>query len=99
MAVLQQGQMVTSRRGRDYGTVYCVLQIVDDQHVLLADGRRRSTLKPKRKNVKHVVVHPFRDSAVSQALVQNDEITDEHVRKAVARYHGREEGSVGHGER
>ncbi len=99
MALMQPGQMVTSRQGRDQGTVYCVLQILDGRDVLVADGRARSVQRPKRKNQKHLVIHAQKDSAVSQALGQNDNVTDDDVRNAVARYHGREEGSVGHGER
>lgn len=99
MAQIEPGQMVTSRAGRDQGTLYCVLRMVDEKTVLVADGSCRSVRRPKTKNVKHLTVHQHFNSTVRQSMAAKMKITDEDIRKAVAKYHGGEEGSQGHGER
>ena len=57
MRLLQVGQLVTSRQGRDLGRKYVVVQFYDDNHVGVADGLVRKVNCPKRKNVKHLVIH------------------------------------------
>lgn len=49
----QRAQIVTSRRGRDAGELFCVLD-VRDGFLYLANGKRRKAAAPKRKNPKHV---------------------------------------------
>ena len=48
------GQIVISKAGRDKGMVFVVVEIKDDNHVLLADGKTRRLLKPKLKKLKHL---------------------------------------------
>jgi hypothetical protein len=51
------GMVVTSRAGRDAGDRYVVVAASGEDMVLVADGRKRGAERPKRKNVKHLVVH------------------------------------------
>ena len=101
MAVVGPGQIVSSKQGRDAGTVYCVLEVLDNGNVVVADGRSRSFARPKVKNRKHLVVHTAFDPDVRAALQSGSPVSDQSLRKAVAMYHGngREEGSEGHGKR
>ena len=94
---IRPGQIVSSRQGRDVGKVYCVLKVIDERSVLVTDGRKRTVKRPKRKNIRHLQVHPHVDSGLDHALTGRIKVTDEDVRKAVERYNGREEGSLGHG--
>ncbi len=48
------GRPVLSIAGHDKGTLMCVVGIEEDK-LLLADGRRRKVQKPKRKQFKHIV--------------------------------------------
>lgn len=54
MAVLEPGQLVRSRAGRDRGKHYVVLKVLDDRYVLLVDGKKRPLENPKKKNVVHL---------------------------------------------
>jgi len=48
------GEIVDSTAGRDSGKRFLVIGIVDDKHVLLADGSSRRIEKPKKKKLKHM---------------------------------------------
>lgn len=54
---LVPGQIVKSKSGHDKGNVFFVVDVIDDDHVLIADGDRRRSEKPKKKKVKHL--QPF----------------------------------------
>ncbi|WP_350343832.1 KOW domain-containing RNA-binding protein [Proteinivorax tanatarense] len=53
MTDIQTGQLVRSKKGRDLGNLYIVMAIEGDR-VLLVDGKKRPTKKPKAKNIKHI---------------------------------------------
>lgn len=49
----QQGSIVLATAGRDAGMYFAVVA-TDERFVWLANGKRRTLAKPKRKNKKHV---------------------------------------------
>jgi ribosomal protein L14E/L6E/L27E len=74
--------VVTSRAGRDRGDRYVVVAVGGGDMVLVADGRRRGIGRPKRKNVKHLVVHgPAK--GIAQQLRAGGVVTDEALRSAL----------------
>ncbi|MDR7482689.1 MAG: KOW domain-containing RNA-binding protein [Armatimonadota bacterium] len=75
--------VVTSRAGRDAGDRYVVIGTAGGDMVLVADGRKRTWARPKRKNVKHLVVH---GPAVSLAdrLRLGERASDEELRQVLA---------------
>lgn len=48
------GQFCISKQGRDKGKLYIVYEIVDEDYVLLLDGKYRKIKNPKKKNIKHL---------------------------------------------
>ena len=46
---LVPGQIVKSKSGRDKGDVFFVVEVIDDDYVLIADGDRRKSENPKKK--------------------------------------------------
>jgi ribosomal protein L14E/L6E/L27E len=73
------GMIVTSRAGRDAGDRYVVVGVVEGDTVLVADGRKRAVDRPKRKNIKHLVVHGPAHG-VAERLRGGDRVTDEDLR-------------------
>ena len=51
---LSPGRIVLSLAGRDQGRLFVVLQELDDQFVLIADGSLRGVDRPKKKRRKHL---------------------------------------------
>ncbi len=51
---MKLGEIVYSKAGRDAGTYYAVVEIVDENKVKIADGDLRHIKCAKLKNVKHL---------------------------------------------
>lgn len=44
------GRFAWSRAGRDKGNLFIIIDVVDDNHVLIADGMIRKLNNPKKKD-------------------------------------------------
>lgn len=78
---LMPGQLVRSIAGRDKGALYLIMAI-NNEGLLLVDGRKNAVTKPKRKNPRHVqrthqvaadlvligAARPWRDEEVRAAI-------------------------------
>lgn len=53
-AKIELGSLVLSLSGHDSGTRFAVIEIIDEDYVLVADGRLRTLAKPKKKKLKHL---------------------------------------------
>ena len=81
------GRVVQSRQGRDAGRCFVILQVVDDQFVLMADGLTRKLDHLKKKKVKHLHPKPLRMDVAS--LLETNQLKDSDLR-AFLREHGLE---------
>lgn len=77
------GHIVISSAGRDVNHAYVVLGWYKPQTLLVADGRGRKVVSPKKKNVKHVKRHSIA-SSLAAALLSGVKVTDEQRRQALA---------------
>jgi len=78
---LSVGQIVKSKAGRDRDRIFIVLQIIDDQYVLIADGDLRKVDKPKKKKVKHLMKYNVISEEIKRRIEQNEKVTNLHIRK------------------
>lgn len=51
---LYLGQFCRSKLGRDKGKLYIIYELVDEDYVLLVDGKYKGLKNPKKKNIKHL---------------------------------------------
>ena len=77
------GRVVKSRQGRDAGRFFIILQVVDEQFVMMADGLTRKIAHPKKKKVKHLYPKPIVVDCVAEKLPTN-QLLDSDLRKALA---------------
>lgn len=77
---LFKGQVVRSKKGRDEGEIFIILDIIDDKYVYLVDGKLRKLCKPKRKKVKHLYIY----KAVVELDVEN--FNDAYIRRVLLSY-------------
>ncbi|WP_334075694.1 KOW domain-containing RNA-binding protein [Paenibacillus sp. A14] len=82
----QIGQIAKTLRGRDAGSVYVIVGIVDERFVLIADGDKRKFDQPKRKNVQHLDLQPMISSEVIHSLQESGRVTNGKLRHAVNAY-------------
>ena len=81
-----RGCIVRSQAGHDAQTLLCVLG-QEGEHLLLADGKRRTAARPKRKKLCHVRIldETFEHPAIRK-LRSGQSVTDRELRQALAAY-------------
>ena len=80
--------VVLSTTGRDEGKMFYVIGIEDD-FLLLANGKDRTLDKPKRKKQKHVQKVLRSETRVAAKLLAGDKVLNSELRRDLA-YHSRE---------
>ncbi|QQK07068.1 KOW domain-containing RNA-binding protein [Miniphocaeibacter halophilus] len=78
------GQVVRSIKGRDKGRIQLVLDLLDESHVLVVDGKRRKLENPKKKKIKHL-------QKTNTVLTINKDINDCKIRKMLKAFENKEE--------
>lgn len=81
----EAGRVVLSTQGRDAGRYFVVLQVIDEQFVLMADGLTRKIAHPKKKKIKHLHPKPILVN-VDGATLPNKHLQDSDLRKALAEH-------------
>ena len=81
---LQIGDIVYSRAGRDQGRYFLVIGLVDEQYVLIADGKLRRLETPKRKKVKHLRALPPQNLRVCEKVRNGEKLTNSEIRREMA---------------
>lgn len=71
---LVPGQIVRSKAGRDKGYVFFVVKILDDDHVLIADGDRRKSDNPKKKKIRHLQPYHIISPLIAEKLERGQRI-------------------------
>ena len=77
------GRVVYSRMGRDRGRYFVVIERVDEDYVLIADGDLRRLSNPKKKKLKHLQSKPCRLDAIAEKLEAGQKVFDSEVRSAL----------------
>lgn len=72
---LERGTVVKSKAGHDAGSFYVELKAESD-FVWIADGRRRKSEKPKRKNIRHI-------AKTNRIVPEEDLLTDKKIRRVL----------------
>ena len=52
----REGDIAVSMAGHDAGSLLVVVAGIDDQYVLVADGKRRKLIAPKKKKMQHLSI-------------------------------------------
>lgn len=90
---LVPGQIVRSKAGHDKGDIFFVVEVLDDEYVLIADGGRRKYDSPKKKKVKHLQPYNRINKMIAEEISSGRKVRNidlqrelEKVRKAAADY-------------
>jgi large subunit ribosomal protein L14e len=75
------GQIVHSRAGRDKNKYFIVIGIIDNNYVLIADGDLRKYKNPKKKKIKHLVLHELFAEDIRKKLQENKIVSDADLRR------------------
>lgn len=69
---LLPGEIVRSRAGRDRGRAFVIVQRIDEDYVLLVDGRLRTLERPKKKKCRHLLKASEARMELSEHLLNAD---------------------------
>ena len=72
------GKVAYSKAGRDKGRLFVVINMVNKDFVMLADGDLRKIENPKIKNLKHVNITNLVAQEVQACLIKG-ELPDNHI--------------------
>lgn len=75
------GRVVRSKAGRDSGKTFIIVKVIDDEYVLMSDGKLRTEEKPKKKKLKHMIVTDCIANELKELLLSNKEVTNSMIRK------------------
>ena len=75
---IEPGRVVLSRQGRDEGRYFVILEVVDEQFVMMADGLTRKLTHPKKKKLKHLYPKPLKMDV--QSLLDTNQLKDSDIR-------------------
>ena len=76
------GRVVLSTQGRDEGRYFIVLEVIDENFVLMADGLTRKIDHPKKKKIKHLRPKPIVVN-VEGSTLPNKHLQDSDLRRAL----------------
>ena len=69
------GLLAYSKCGRDRKRLFCVVDVIDENFVLIADGKLHKIEKPKKKRLKHLafvgeerVANPCDNESLSESI-------------------------------
>ena len=82
---LEKADIVLSRNGRDEGKRFLIVDI-QENYLMLADGKGRRFEKPKRKKNKHVMLEGIADDRIAGKLKDGEKVTNNEIRRALAQY-------------
>ena len=75
------GLMIISVAGRDKGRLAGVVEVFDENHVFIADGRSRKTETPKKKKLKHIRIITGVEESLSR--LEPDKLTNKLIRERI----------------
>ncbi|NLP46535.1 MAG: RNA-binding protein [Epulopiscium sp.] len=79
------GQVVYSKRGRDQGKFFVVVEI-KEEYVYLADGKLRKIEQPKKKNKRHIQVTNHIISNLQEKILKNIKVSNADIRKSLKNF-------------
>lgn len=79
----QMGQLAKVLKGKDAGSLYVIVERIDDRFVRIADGNKRKFDQAKRKNLQHLELLPWISKEVVNSLQESGRVTNGKLRHAV----------------
>lgn len=75
------GKLVLSRAGRDKNHLYVIIRQLDNEYVLLSNGKTKTIEKPKRKKIKHLRIFEDMDDNIKASIQSCNKSTDLKIKR------------------
>ncbi len=93
MPTPEVGRLVYSKAGRDKNRYFVIVEIIDADYVLIADGSLRKLEKLKKKKLKHIQLLSKIVEPVKEKLEKGEKLTNKQLRRFIQAEIG-EDGSL-----
>ncbi|RLL40732.1 RNA-binding protein [Oceanobacillus piezotolerans] len=80
------GRVVRVLQGRETNQYMIIIEVLDDRYVILADGEKRKTNRPKKKNLHHIEITDYISPEVQNSLLETGRVTNGKLRFAISKY-------------
>lgn len=77
------GSVVKAIAGRDDGQYFVVIEKINEEYVLIANGKNRSMAKPKKKKIKHLKSIGVKIDNIADKLLDGKKVLDFEVLSAI----------------
>ncbi|MFA9556502.1 KOW motif-containing protein [Evansella sp. AB-rgal1] len=85
-SVPQVGELVRIISGRDKGQYACVIDVLDEKFVRIADGDKRKVDRAKKKNIQHIENLHIVVPEVKNSIAETGRVTNAKLRFAISTY-------------
>lgn len=75
------GKVVLSTAGRDKGKYYIIIDVINDNYVLLADGGLRPESKPKKKKLRHLRFTDIIAEEIKGEILSGGKLSNSTIKK------------------
>ncbi|MGI6706124.1 MAG: RNA-binding protein [Clostridia bacterium] len=80
---LEIGRVVMSKAGRDRGRYFVVVEKLDENYVMIADGDLRKIDKAKKKKYKHLKAKKELISSIQAKILSGEPVLDSEIRRSL----------------
>lgn len=85
-SVPQVGELVRILNGRDKDQFACIIEVLDERFVRIADGDKRKVDRAKKKNIQHIDRVKIVAPEVKTSIVETGRVTNAKLRFAISTY-------------
>lgn len=92
--IAELGRVVRSTAGRDEGKYFIICGVLDENFVLIIDGRFHKLSNPKKKNIKHLQLIKETIKVLTEKFKKGTKVFDSEVYKALKVYNKNDKKEV-----
>lgn len=79
-------EVVKSKAGHDQENIYLISRVLDENNVLLIDGKNKTICKPKKKKIKHIISLNVIENQLGNIFEDKSKINDGEIRKILKKF-------------
>ncbi|WP_010632287.1 KOW domain-containing RNA-binding protein [Sporolactobacillus vineae] len=92
------GQLARVLRGKETGSYFVIVRLLDHRLVEIADGDRRKFDNAKKKNISHLDLQTYVSAEVQKSLRETGRVTNGKLRFAIAHFLDESSSNIRKGE-
>ena len=81
-----KASVVRSAAGRDTGSLFLVMDVLENGYAYIIDGKIRRIEKPKKKKLKHLAFIAQDSSKTAGKILNAEKLTNAEIRRLLAAY-------------